>query len=168
MSTTSDGGSLSIDIVIESAEWDAIPSAEAVICRAIQAAWSPRSDRAEVAVLLTNDQTVRTLNGRWRGRDEPTNVLAFPAPSAGQDGGAPKILGDIVVAYGVASREASADEEPFLHHLTHLAVHGFLHLLGYDHESPAEAETMEDLERTILARLGVPDPFATREVDVVP
>ena len=171
MSKTPDSSSqpgLSIDIVIESQEWNAIPSAEAVIRRAIEAAWSPRRDHAEVVVLLTDDQSVRTLNGRWRGRDEPTNVLAFPARSAGQDGGAPRMLGDIVVAFGVASREASAEGQSLLHHLAHLAVHGFLHLLGYDHESPAEAETMESLERTILARLGVPDPFAMREVDVVP
>jgi probable rRNA maturation factor len=72
---------------------------------------------------------------------------------------APRQFGDIAISYETAIREAQAEARPFAHHLAHLAVHGFLHLLGYDHQSDAAAEEMEDLERKILARLGIPDPY---------
>jgi probable rRNA maturation factor len=77
--------------------------------------------------------------------------------------GAPRLLGDIVIAHETTAREANAEGKPFADHLGHLAVHGFLHLLGYDHESDADAEVMERLEREILAQLGVPDPYANRD-----
>jgi len=97
------------------------------------------------------------LNRRWRGVDKPTNVLSFPAAAAPST--APRYLGDIAISYETTIREAQAQARPFAHHLAHLAVHGFLHLLGYDHQSDAAAEEMEDLERKILARLGMPDPY---------
>jgi probable rRNA maturation factor len=108
-----------------------------------------------VAVLLTDDAAVKTLNADFRGKDAPTNVLSFPAPAT-----AAPHLGDIVLAFGVCAQEAEAQAKPLAHHLMHLTAHGVLHLLGYDHESDADAEAMEALEREILANLGVPDPYA--------
>ena len=108
-----------------------------------------------VAILLTNDAAIQDLNTRFRGKDTPTNVLSFPAPET-----AAPHLGDIALAYGVCAREAEAQGKSLQHHLMHLTAHGVLHLLGYAHETDAEAEVMEGMERAILATLGVPDPYA--------
>lgn len=122
------------------------------------------ADAVEIAVLLTDDDAVRALNRDWRRRDTPTNVLAFAvhedAPDDFHAGPGPLPLGDIVIAGGVCRAEARAEGKRLADHLRHLAVHGTLHLLGYDHEVAAEAERMEALERQILAGLGVPDPYA--------
>ena len=118
---------------------------------------------AELAVMLTDDAGIRTLNANWRGIDKPTNVLSFPALQPTGPGGpndAPRMLGDIAIAYQTTRKEADEEHKPFDHHLSHLAVHGFLHLIGYDHEKDDEAEAMETLERQILAQLGIPDPYA--------
>jgi|SRR5262245_5509578 len=121
-------------------------------------------ERGEVSVVLTDDTAIRALNRDWRGIDKPTNVLSFPAPDsfareAHETEGPPPVLGDIVIAYETTRREATDEAKPFAHHLAHLAVHGFLHLLGYDHDSDPTAEEMERLEAEILARLDVPDPY---------
>ena len=113
----------------------------------------------ELAVVLTDDAAIRTLNRTWRGKDEATNVLSFPAQSPP---GTPALLGDIVIAYETTAREAQAEGKPFRHHLAHLAVHGYLHLAGHDHEADAEAEAMESLEIAVLARLKVPNPYIAR------
>lgn len=113
-----------------------------------------------VTVLLTDDETVRDLNARFRGKDNPTNVLSFPAPQNPE-----RHLGDVALAYGVCVREAAEQGKPLAHHLQHLVAHGVLHLVGYDHETDAEAEQMEGLERVILAELGVPDPYAAEQGD---
>ncbi|MBV9862002.1 MAG: rRNA maturation RNase YbeY [Alphaproteobacteria bacterium] len=114
-----------------------------------------------LGIRLTGDDEQRQLNRAYRGRDAPTNVLAFPAltPEEPHPPGAPLLLGDVVLAFETVVREAAAQDKPIAHHLRHLVVHGMLHLLGYDHERPAQAEAMETLEREILAVLGVPDPF---------
>ena len=109
----------------------------------------------DVTVLLTDDASIQSLNARFRGKDQPTNVVSFPAPES-----AAPHFGDIALAYGVCVREAAAQGKPLQHHLMHLTAHGVLHLLGYDHETDAEAEEMEGMERAILATLGVPDPYA--------
>ena len=156
----------SIDVVIASARWRHAPRAAAVVRRAISAAVPARARNAELSVILTSDRAIRSLNRRWRGRDKPTNVLSFPAPSpAGgrSKRGVPRHLGDIVLAYETVAREARAESKPLDHHIAHLALHGFLHLLGYDHESHGQAEAMERRERLILAQLGVPDPYADRD-----
>jgi len=159
-------GALAIDVVVESPCWDAEPAAEgtvrSAIAEAARALDTPRTRGAEVVVALSDDATVRELNRRWRGLDKPTNVLSFPAASAPVPG-APIHLGDIAIAYETTAHEAKAEGKPLARHLAHLAVHGFLHLLGYDHESEPEAERMEGLERDILARLGMPDPYLTHE-----
>jgi|SRR3954452_2890896 probable rRNA maturation factor len=148
-----------IDISVESANWSG--DGEAVVRRAIAAAAPRDCADAELSVVLTDDASIRALNAQWRDRDQPTNVLSFPAAPAGK--GAPKLLGDIIIAYETTAREASDEHKPFAHHLAHLAVHGFLHLLGYDHESDADADVMEQREREILARLDIPDPYMMRE-----
>lgn len=152
-----------IDIVRESPLWEAEPDVDATLQRAIsEAAAGTSTTDAELAIVLTDDSRIRALNQAWRGLDKPTNVLSFPAGDRGGQG-APALLGDIVIAYETTRREAGAQGTPFLHHLAHLTVHGFLHLRGYDHEAEDEAETMERLERQILARLDIPDPYAARD-----
>ena len=149
-----------IDIVIESPLWKAQRNAKALLRRAIGAAASTVSAaEGEVAVVLTDDSAIRALNRDWRRRDAATNVLSFPATRAREAGGAPRLLGDIVIAYETTEREARAERKPFAHHLAHLAVHGFLHLAGYDHAADDEADAMERLETAILARLDVPSPY---------
>jgi len=149
--------------------WQNEPNAETIIQRAIAAAAEEVDDdvgEAEIAVMLTDDPGIRTLNSNWRGIDKPTNVLSFPAlqpEGARKPGDAPRMLGDIAIAYETTRREADAEGKPFEHHLSHLAIHGFLHLIGYDHENDADAEEMESLETEILEQLGIPDPYADRE-----
>ena len=114
---------------------------------------------AELSLLFTDDAHIRRLNAEWRGKDRPTNVLSFPAAAPANGAALPPVLGDIVLAYETVAREAEDEKKPFEHHLSHLIVHGVAHLLGYDHEEEDEAEEMEALERAILARLAIPDPY---------
>ncbi len=118
----------------------------------------------EVCVVLGDDAMSRELNETWRGRDRATNVLAFPTMAPWDwrdvDIDEEESLGDIVLARGVVLREADAQAKSASQHLVHLVVHGFLHLLGYDHQDDRSAVEMEDLERRILARLGILDPYA--------
>ena len=157
------------EVLVTAECWQDEPDAEAVILRAIAAATEAVDAdvaEAELAFMLTDDSGIRTLNRNWRGIDKPTNVLSFPAlqPEGGRKvGDAPPMLGDIAIAYETMRREADEGQKPFDHHLSHLAVHGFLHLIGYDHENDADAETMETLETEILSQLGIPDPYAGRE-----
>jgi probable rRNA maturation factor len=146
-----------IDIEIEDEAWIAAePGAEDLVGDAAAAALAQIDfDGGAVTVLLTDDESVRDLNSRFRGKDYPTNVLSFPAPQNPEGH-----LGDIALAFGVCVREAAEQGKPLAHHLQHLVAHGVLHLVGYDHETDAEAEQMEGLERVILAGLGVPDPYA--------
>jgi probable rRNA maturation factor len=116
---------------------------------------------AIVDITLADDAAQQALNRTWRGKDAPTNVLAFPAgaPALPPPAGAPLLLGDVVLAFETVRREAAEQNKPLADHLRHLVVHGVLHLLGYDHEQPADAATMENREIAILAELGVPDPY---------
>ena len=111
--------------------------------------------RGELGIRIVGDRESRALNGRWRGRDKPTNVLSFPA--------APDLrgrqLGDLVVCAPVVAREAREQGKPLAAHWAHMIVHGTLHLLGFDHARAADARRMEGRERALLARLGVPDPY---------
>ena len=154
------------DVLVSAPCWQQEADSESIVRRAIDAA-AARADAetagAEVAVMLTDDNGVRGLNRDWRAIDKPTNVLSFPAPEMPGDVDAPHQLGDIAIAYETTRREAEAEGKPFAHHLSHLAVHGFLHLVGYDHETDEEAEEMEGLEREILADLGIPDPYASED-----
>ena len=146
-----------IEIEVEAEAWTgALPGAEAVVERAAQAALG--TVEGDIVVLLTDDAAVRELNGRFRDKDRPTNVLSFPAPE-----NAFPHLGDIVLAYGVCATEAEAQGKTLADHLSHLVVHGVLHLLGRDHEDDAEAEEMEAEESEILAQIGVADPYLAEQ-----
>jgi probable rRNA maturation factor len=132
--------------------------AERAVLMALRMSRARFSGAAELSVVLTNDVEQRQLNRDWRGKDAPTNVLSFPqiepfSPVLG-------ILGDITLARETVAREAEEQGTPFNHHFTHLVVHGFLHILGYDHIEDDEALTMEGLETQILAELGIDDPYA--------
>jgi probable rRNA maturation factor len=181
---------LKIDVLVESEHWQNAGSAKAIIRRALkQAAATLSAKAAELAIVLTDDAAMRSLNRNWRGVDAATNVLAFPARNAaprsstarrtavranGRLGTGTQLgnrfsthqrsqmvshLGDIVLAYETVEREARRDGKLFDHHLAHLVVHGFLHLLGYDHLTGAQARRMETTERAILRDLAVSDPY---------
>jgi probable rRNA maturation factor len=152
-----------IEIARTSALWRALPAVEKLARRAITAGLATSGvrilDGAEVSVWLADDAQIRALNAQWRGLDKPTNVLSFPAATPLQIETA-AMLGDIVVAFETAEREAAEEGKILADHVVHLVVHGLLHLLGYDHQIAAEADQMEMLETRILAKLGIADPYA--------
>jgi len=165
-----------IDIIIEAPEWErALPGLQHVVERAAAAALdaaAPAAGHWQTAILLSCDATLRDLNRRFRGQDKPTNVLAFPAETPGQappahGAGAAAAAeqparqrGDLALAFETLEREAAEQGKSLADHLSHLVVHGLLHLLGEDHEDEAGALRMEALEREILRRIGVADPYA--------
>lgn len=153
------------------ADWEA--TAQGAVAEAIRqspyADWLSRSLMIEVSVRLTDDAEVRRLNREYRHKDAPTNVLSFPMVQpdlleglANSDDGE-VLLGDIVLARETCAREAEEKSVAFADHAMHLIVHGTLHLLGFDHMGDSEAETMEAIERDVLATLGIEDPYAVRE-----
>lgn len=162
-----------IDIDVTAPVWhDFLPEAEALARAAALAAWAGaegawaerlRRLPVEVSLRLADDAEVAALNGDYRGRDGATNVLSFPAVTPddldGHPDGAPVLLGDIVLAQGVVADEARQQGKSAADHFCHLVVHGMLHLLGYDHVEARDAEIMERLETTLLAGLGIADPY---------
>jgi probable rRNA maturation factor len=178
MKRATDAG-LKIDVLIDSEQWKDARAASTVVRHAVRQAAAALSTRpAELAIVLTDDAAMRRLNRNWRGVDAATNVLSFATRTTGRrhkrnragdqagnqrDNQRGTHLGDIVLAYETIQREARREDKPFDHHLVHLAVHGFLHLLGYEHGNDAQARRMEATERAILRDLAVPDPYrATR------
>lgn len=159
---------LDIDIVCEAGVWP--NGAEEIVRRAAEHAYvvaGPGND-AELCVVLANDDFVQDLNKTYRGKNKPTNVLSFPTGAIPYAVGGeplidigPHLLGDVVLALETIMREAAEQNKTFAHHLTHLVVHGVLHLLGQDHEDDADAEEMEAMERDILEDLDISDPYAT-------
>ncbi|WP_434615822.1 rRNA maturation RNase YbeY [Azospirillum sp. B2RO_4] len=143
----------------EDAEW----LAERAALAALGAAYDDEEGPAELSVVLADDELVHRLNREYRGKDKPTNVLSFALTEAeepeAQDG-MPVMLGDVILAYETVAREASEQGKSFKDHMTHLVMHGVLHLLGYDHETDDEAEEMEALETRLLATFGIADPYA--------
>jgi probable rRNA maturation factor len=174
-----------IVVAVRSARWKAtVPGAQA-LCRraakaALEAAQGPGGRRpapgpgrcagpVELGIVLEDDRFVQALNRDYRGRDEPTNVLSFPAWEPGEaKGGPPRpagaalALGDVVVAYETVARQAAEQGKRIQDHLCHLVVHGVLHLLGYGHDTEEEARAMEALEVAALAGLGIADPYEPR------
>lgn len=152
---------LEIDILVEDEGWDhALPEVISFAERILRHVAEAESAAGELSVLLTNAETMRTLNAQWRGKDYPTNVLSFPSP-----GGAPGI-GDLALGLQVLQAEAQEQGKSLAQHFAHLLTHGFLHLRGYDHETDQEAERMEARERHLLAALGFADPY--KESDTSP
>ncbi len=161
MSETS-ASNVIIDVAVEAEGWPSAGKLNAQVARAFAAAvgtgelaYQPGS---ELSLLFADDAVVRDLNRNWRDQDKSTNVLSFP----GGDESGPvygPMLGDIVFAFETVGREAEEGEMPFENHLSHLIVHGILHLFGYDHQIEEDAEVMEALERRILAKLNIPDPY---------
>jgi probable rRNA maturation factor len=152
-----------VDVQIQSALWDAEPDAAETVRTAIAAAAATIPVQGlGLSVSLTDDETIRSLNRQWRDIDKATNVLSFPAahtPAAI----ATKFFGDIIIGYETLKQECADENMIFLHHLAHLTVHGFLHLMGYNHESDPEANDMEGVESKIMVTMGLPDPWRGRE-----
>jgi probable rRNA maturation factor len=143
-----------------------LPEAQQIVEGACRAAFAAAADgheaggRVEISVVLADDATMRDLNRRYRGIDKPTNVLSFPIDDTPGLEAGPRLLGDVVLGFETVRREAEAGAKPLGHHVSHLIVHGVLHLVGYDHETDSDAAVMEPLETAILARLNIPDPYA--------
>ncbi|UWQ22935.1 rRNA maturation RNase YbeY [Jannaschia sp. W003] len=165
-----------IDVIHEGGAWDAeavAPLARRAVAAAL-ARCAPGLGGAEVAVLLCDDARIAALNGDFRGKPRPTNVLSWPSAERGaaSDGGAPAPpedpeLGDVAIAFETCAREAAEQGKPFADYVAHLLVHATLHLLGFDHERDGDAARMEAEEVRILADLGLPDPYvleASREM----
>lgn len=163
---------LDIQISVEDEGWPDEPALAAMAQKVLETAADFLAENeeqpfpkmpAEVSLVFTNDAEIKEINAEWRGKDKPTNVLSFPAFPL-EPGGMPgPMLGDIVVARETVEREAVDLDKSFSDHLTHLLVHGFLHLFGYDHMEKDEAEEMEALETRILAVLGLSDPYAGQD-----
>lgn len=153
---------ISIDVGQESELWGDIAVFDALAQKAIGMAARmvgvSLMDGAEVSVMLSDDAQVRKVNRAWRKMDKPTNVLSFPAVEADKISSWP-FLGDVILAFETVEREAADEDKPFADHVAHLMVHGFLHLIGYDHETDEEAERMEALETRVLSELGIADPY---------
>ena len=162
-----------LEVVIEAPAWQAV-EVEALVHQACAVALDHlglAAEAADMTVLACDDARIALLNGDFRDKPQPTNVLSWPAEERGADvaGGQPKPvhadpdgtlgLGDIALAYETISREAGDAGKPFADHLTHLVVHGVLHLLGYDHQTEPDAVLMERLEVEILGKLGLDDPY---------
>jgi probable rRNA maturation factor len=162
-----------VDIVIEDPRWEAF-GLEALAETALRAAFAEIGGEPagfQVCLMGCDDARIMALNGDFRGKAAPTNVLSWPSEERGTfEGGVPELpqagphddpehLGDIAIAYETCAAEAAAAGKPMAEHVTHLVVHGFLHLLGYDHVIEADATVMEATEVRILARLGLSDPY---------
>lgn len=154
---------IALEIEAEDSRWDGIADRNALLRRAADAALAVLPDPPDgdfaVTLLLADDAALRELNGAWRGKDEPTNVLSFPSPPMAAAPGMPAPLGDVALAYETVAREAGQEGKALADHAAHLVVHGVLHLFGHDHVEEAQAEEMERLEVLALASLGIADPY---------
>ncbi len=163
---------LDIQIAVEADGWPDEPELEAISGRVLEAAAAFLASEEkqpfpptppEVSLVFSDDAQVQEINAEWRGQDKPTNVLSFPAFPLAPGGKPGPMLGDIVIARETVEREAADLDKSFDEHLTHLMVHGFLHLFGYDHMEAEEAERMESIETRILSSLGLSDPYAGQD-----
>ena len=151
-----------VSIDVDDDGWNDLPALEELTRAAAGAACAKAGiahENLEAAILFTSDAAISGLNSDWRGKPHATNVLAFPAGNFAVPRGEAKPLGDIVLASGVIVREAAEQGKTLPGHVSHLIVHGVLHLLGYDHQTDEEARQMECLETEILKGLGYPDPY---------
>ena len=156
-----------VDTIVEAGDWTGQAEdgarleqiAEGAVAAAAARTHPLFAPAAEAAIVFSDDAHIRALNRRFRDKDAPTNVLSFPAgpPVAGRHG---PLLGDVVLAFETVAAEAVEKGVPFDDYVSHMIVHGFLHLLGYDHETDEEAAVMEGLETAIMKDLGMADPYA--------
>lgn len=154
---------VTIDLTVEAGAWPDKRHLRRIAAAAVKAALAEAGaygGATELSVVFSDDAAIQILNAGWRGKNKPTNVLSFPAFQTVVGSALPPMLGDIVLAAETVQREADVESKQLDNHITHLVVHGLLHLLGHDHETDAEAETMEQIERRALARLAIPDPYA--------
>jgi len=155
---------VNIDLTVEAGDWPLGEELLALAAQAVESTLKEAGARArqpvELGLLFSDDARIRLLNNQWRGKDKPTNVLSFPAFPIAVGAELPPMLGDIVLAAETVRGESELESKPLMHHIAHLVVHGLLHLIGHDHETDAEADVMEGLERRVLARLAIPDPYA--------
>ncbi len=155
---------VAIDILVEAGDWPDESAlgllAERAVASVVAELGTGEKGSPELSLVFTDDSHIQKLNAEWRGKDGPTNVLSFPAFPVAPGAALPPMLGDIVLAAETVSRESKLDGKPLEHHIAHLIIHGFLHLVGHDHETETEAEVMESIERRALARLAIPDPYA--------
>ena len=151
---------VSVEIAVENTLWDGY-ELENRITRIVNlcAAHERLENHCIVSVVLADNTLVQSLNAQYRGQNKPTDVLSFPAYDEADDIPEGETIGDILLSYEKIKADAENQGKGFEDHLTHLIVHGFLHLLGYDHQSPEEAEEMEQKEITILNELGVQNPY---------
>lgn len=150
-------GPSDVEIVFGAPGWrSAVPRAETLARRAVNATFADQGANGHLTLLLADDAEIRRLNGDFRGKEKATNVLSFPAPYGSLT------LGDLALSLGVVRREALAEGRAIPAHFAHLVVHGTLHLLGHDHLSAGEAVLMERTEARILHRLGLPNPWRQR------
>ena len=157
---------IEIDVAVEAGAWADESALQALAEQAVKAvvARLGLADAAsELSIVFTDDSSIQTLNAEWRDKDKPTNVLSFPAFEIKPGDTPGPMLGDIVIAHETVKSEAELEGKSFDDHLRHLIVHGFLHLLGYDHEKDTDAEEMEAVERVILADMGVSDPYSAED-----
>lgn len=152
---------IDIEIIVSAERWQSLDNLEELTRACVEASLAESGKTllpgCELGVTFCDDAQIRALNAEWRDKDKPTNVLSFPTPGPLS---ARPLLGDVVVAHETVAREAVEQEKTFREHSAHMVIHGFLHLIGYDHETAAEAEEMEGLERRIASRLGLRDPYA--------
>ena len=157
---------IAIDVSVEAGDWAGEQALQAIARQCVDAAVARlglAGAESELSILFTDDASIRALNAEWRGKDKPTNVLSFPAFPVHRGDPPGPMLGDIVIAFETVRAEAELEDKPFDDHLRHLVVHGFLHLLGYDHENDMDADEMEAAERAILADMGVSDPYSVAD-----
>ena len=151
---------LTIDLRVEDSSWTgSVDDLESVCDAALGASARQLGVSGAVDLLLTDNAQMQQLNAQWRDKDRPTDILSFPSDERFNPPGGQRFLGDLVVGFEVTSEDALKLNRPLSLHLSHLLVHGFLHLLGYDHISSADASEMEALEAEILADFGLPDPY---------
>lgn len=152
-----------IDLAVEAGGWPARDDLETLVARAMRAAFKVARlevvGNSEVSLLFTDDAAIKNLNARWRDKDRPTNVLSFPGSDPQGNTYGP-LLGDIVFGFETVSREAREMGVEFSDHLSHLTIHGLLHLFDYDHQENDEAELMENVEKAILASIDIDDPYS--------
>lgn len=155
---------IEIDVLVEAGVWPNESDLRDITSDAVGAVLAeldpPAGAATELSVVFSDDAHIKGLNAEWRGKDKPTNVLSFPAFPVALGDPLPPMLGDIVLASETVEREARLEDKVLQHHISHLVVHGLLHLLGFDHENDGDAEAMEGIERAALGRLAIPDPYA--------